>query len=179
MNFEDVRIIRSDRKSFCLEISPRLEVILRVPKRVSEENIRAFFDSKSEWLEKHLAIMEERGKAIPLGKDLTDKELQELKAEAKDFIAERVKHFAEVMGAVYKNVGIRCQKTRWGSCSANKNLSFNCLLLLLAPELIDYVVVHELCHLKHMNHSKAFWSEVEKYIPDYKKRRALLKKCRI
>lgn len=179
MNFEDVRVIRSDRKSFCLEISPRSEVILRVPKRAGEDSIRAFFDGKSKWLEKHLAMIKERGRDVPLGKDLTDKEMRELKAEAKDFIAQRVKHFAEVMGTAYKSVSIRCQKTRWGSCSAKKNLSFNCLLLLLPSELLDYVVVHELCHLKHMNHSQAFWSEVEKFLPDYKKRRALLKKCKI
>ena len=77
-------------------------------------------------------------------------------------------YFAKQIGATYGRITIRNQKTRWGSCSSKGNLNFNCLLMLAPSEVIDYVVVHELCHRKEMNHSKAFWSEVEKVLPDYK-----------
>ncbi|MDY5956330.1 MAG: M48 family metallopeptidase, partial [Frisingicoccus sp.] len=101
-------------------------------------------------------------------KPLTRDELQKLADEAVEYIPKRVEHFAKIIGVDYGRITIRNQKTRWGSCSSKGNLNFNCLLMLTPPEVIDYVVVHELCHRKEMNHSKAFWSEVEKVIPNYK-----------
>ncbi len=178
MNFEDVKVIKSARKSFCLEISPQLEVILRAPRTATSMSIRAFFDGKAKWLDEHLRIMENRIKETPREEKLSEEEIRRLKAEAKEVISERVKYFADIMGVSYKSVSIKKQKTRWGSCSAKGNLNFNGLLLLFPSEIVDYVVVHELCHLKYMNHSAEFWAEVEKYLPDYKRRRALLKKCR-
>ena len=79
------------------------------------------------------------------------------------------------MGVDYGQITIRSQKTRWGSCSSKGNLNFNCLLLLAPPEVLDYVVVHELCHRKEMNHSPRFWAEVARVMPDYKVRRKWLK----
>ena len=89
-----------------------------------------------------------------------DAYIKELADKARIFIPERVKYYAEVIGVDYGRITIRCQKTRWGSCSSKGNLNFNCLLMLMPSEVIDYVVVHELCHIKQMNHSKAFWKEV-------------------
>ena len=91
---------------------------------------------------------------------LTDKAL--------DIIPRRVEYFAKRIGVTYGRITIRNQKTRWGSCSSKGNLNFNCLLMLAPSEVLDYVVVHELCHRKEMNHSKAFWIEVEKVFPDYR-----------
>ena len=79
------------------------------------------------------------------------------------------------MNVQYGRITIRNQKTRWGSCSSKGNLNFNCLLMLAPDEVVDYVVIHELCHLIEMNHSKAFWKQVEQMMPDYKKHRKWLK----
>lgn len=90
-------------------------------------------------------------------------------------IPKRVKTFAPIVGVDYGRITIRTQKTRWGSCSSKGNLNFNCLLMAMPEEIRDYVVVHELCHRKQMNHSDKFWAEVEKILPDYKERRKWLR----
>lgn len=99
----------------------------------------------------------------------TNEEIHEMADMALKVIPERVKYYAEILGVTYGRITIRNQKTRWGSCSSKGNLNFNCLLMCAPPEVIDSVVVHELCHLKQMNHSKAFYAEVLKVFPNYYK----------
>ena len=106
---------------------------------------------------------------------MTREKVIALAEEALKVIPERVEYFAKVIGVTYGKITIRNQKTRWGSCSSKGNLNFNCLLMLAPSEVLDYVVVHELCHRKQMNHSKAFWAEVEKVCPDYKAAKKWLK----
>ena len=108
----------------------------------------------------------------------TEAEITELKKQARKYIPVRVAYYAAQIPVSYGRIAIRCQKTRWGSCSQKGNLNFNCLLMKLPPEIIDYVVVHELCHRLQMNHSRQFWAEVEKILPDYRKRRKWLKEFR-
>ena len=88
--------------------------------------------------------------------------------QVKTIIPVRAAYFAPLVGVSYGRITIRSQHTRWGSCSSKGNLNFNCLLALVPPEVLDYVVVHELCHRKEMNHSPRFWAEVERILPDYK-----------
>ena len=90
-------------------------------------------------------------------------------------IPRRVSYFAEKIGVSYGKITLRQQKTRWGSCAVNGNLNFNWLLILAPPQVLDYVVVHELCHRIEMNHSRAFWEEVETVLPDYRERQRWLK----
>ena len=98
-----------------------------------------------------------------------------LQQEACRKIPERTAYFAEKIGVSYGRITLRQQKTRWGSCSANGNLNFNWLLILAPPEVLDYVVVHELCHRRQMNHSQAFWNEVSAVLPGYKEQKKWLK----
>ena len=105
----------------------------------------------------------------------TEEQIKELYQKAKDIIPKKVHFYASKMGVTYGRITIRCQRTRWGSCSSKGNLNFNCLLALVPPEVLDYVVVHELCHRKELNHSARFWNEVERILPDYKTRRSWLK----
>ena len=106
---------------------------------------------------------------------MTGAELSQMTSKARQDLTERVEYFAPRIGVSYGRISIRHQKTKWGSCSSKGNLNFNCLLML-APEAVrDYVVVHELCHRKQMNHSEAFWAEVERVLPPYREARKWLK----
>ena len=159
----EYRIIRSSRKTVAIEITPRGEILVRCPNRMATREIHQFVESKSHWIQAHLEkICSHSGTP-----SLTPEEHKALIREAKEYLPARVRFWATQMGATVERITIRSQKTRWGSCSASGNLSFNCLLML-APEAVrDYVIVHELCHRKEMNHSPRFWTAVETVFPDY------------
>ena len=163
-----VNIIRSNRKTLSIQLKPG-EIIARAPLRMKDKEIHSFIDSKKSWIEKNLAKIEEREKANSEVQLFTQEEINALAEKAKAIIPERVKHYAPKIGVTYNRITIRCQRTRWGSCSSKGNLNFNCLLALFPVEVIDSVVVHELCHRKHMNHSPQFYAEVEKVFPEYKR----------
>lgn len=169
-NSVTVTVIKSNRKTLAISIKEDLSVTVRAPRRASKAEIERILKEKEQWIQKHISLMKEKKSRLDEMKEnpLTDAELNELKAKAKRIIPERVAAFSKIIGVDYGRISIRSQKTIWGSCSSKGNLNFNCLLMLAPPEVIDYVVVHELCHRKEMNHSKAFWSEVEKVIPNYK-----------
>lgn len=161
-------LVRSRRKTLAIEITPRGEVLVRAPLRMAMRDIRRFVESRQEWIGKHIA------KTIPVT-PLTPEEHQHLIQAAKAYFPGRVSVLAQQLAVSAGRITIRSQRTRWGSCSTSGNLSFNCLLML-APEAVrDYVVVHELCHRKEMNHSVRFWAEVEKALPDYRFHRQWLK----
>ena len=165
------RVIRSSRRTISVQITLSGEVLVRCPRRMSNADIRRFVESKSGWIEKHL---EKRTAAARLPV-FTDEQLQVLARQARQTIPERVAHFAPLVGVTYGRITIRNQRTRWGSCSAKGNLNFNCLLMKAPPEVLDYVVVHELCHRLEMNHSPRFWAQVERVLPDYKVSRKWLR----
>lgn len=172
-----VTVIRSNRKTVAIQVNSNLSVTVRAPRSVSEKDIEEILKKKKAWISKHIEKIKEtkeRFEAEPTEK-LTREKVIALADEALKVIPERVEYFAKVIGVTYGKITVRNQKTRWGSCSSKGNLNFNCLLMLAPPEVLDYVVVHELCHRKQMNHSKAFWLEVEKVIPDYKEARKWLK----
>ena len=172
-----VTVIRSNRKTVAIQVNSDLSVTVRAPRSASEKDIEEILKKKEAWISKHIEKIKktkERLEADPTEK-LTREKVIALAEEALKVIPARVEYFARVIGVTYGKITIRNQKTRWGSCSSKGNLNFNCLLMLAPPEVLDYVVVHELCHRKQMNHSKAFWSEVEKVLPDYKEARKWLK----
>ncbi len=165
MNYS-VEIIRSRRRTLSLEVKPDGRVIARAPMRMKQSDIDRFIGEKSAWIEKHLQKVTT---AQLSAEKLTDEDIRSLTEEAQRYIPQRVEHFAPIVGVDFGRITIRNQKTKWGSCSAKGNLSFNCLLMLTPPEVIDSVVVHELCHRKEMNHSKRFYDEVLRVYPDYKR----------
>lgn len=167
-------IIRSKRRTISVEITRKAEVIVRAPLKMSNRDIEKFITEKSSWIEKTLEKVNSRNETNSLP-PFTEEELLLLTKRAKEYISNRVSFFADEMQLAFGKVYIKHQKTRWGSCSGKGNLNFNCLLMLCPLEVIDYVIIHELCHIKHHNHSKDFWDEVEKYMPEYKTHRKWLK----
>lgn len=166
-----IEVIRSKRKTLAIEIKPDMRVVVRAPEKIPQNEIMKFVEEKQNWIKKHLVQMYFKAEEIKKQKKepaLTNADIEKLCQKALSVIPDKVKYYAEIMGVTYGRITIRNQKTRWGSCSSKGNLNFNCLLMLMPDKVLDYVVVHELCHLKQMNHSKKFWKEVERYMPDYK-----------
>ena len=171
----EYQVIRSARKTMTLEVRRDGNVIVRAPLRTGLPRIKRFVNQKQEWVLGCLERTKEYREQKPLSADLSESKRNVYIRKAKETITKRVSYFARLMSVSYRNITIREQKTRWGSCAANGNLNFNWLLILAPPEVLDYVVVHELCHRREMNHSQAFWKEVEKILPDYQERQKWLK----
>lgn len=162
-----LHIKRSNRKSIVIEIGIE-GILVRAPYHMSENAIYDFVYEKRKWIEKHSKkILERRNKLenVPM---YTDQEIHELAEKALKVIPPKVEYYARKIGVDYGRITIRNQRTRWGSCSSIGNLNFNCLLMLFPDDVIDSVVVHELCHRKYMNHSSDFYAEVEKVFPEYR-----------
>ena len=164
------KIIRSNRKTIAIQILPDGSVAVRCQKLMRGVEVRKFVNCKSTWIEKHLTSRIPR-----IEEKLTDSELKELRERTRILVTERVRYFAPLVGVTYNQIATRAQRTRWGSCSSKGNLNFNCLLGLVPSEVLDYVIVHELCHRKELNHSDRFWNEVFRILPDYKARKQWLK----
>ena len=171
-----ISVIRSARKSLGLEVRDANTVLARIPTRVSDRELKAFVENHRSWILEKTAVMaerEENRKSTPAPLPELLSKTDRMKVQLK--IGKRVRHYCEIMGVTVGYVTVKNQKTRWGSCSAKGNVNFNYQLAFLPEELLDYVVIHELAHRRHMDHSKAFWAEVEKYCPDYLERREQLK----
>ena len=153
----DYQLIRSNRRTIALQITRDARVVVRAPLRASEADIRRFVESHRAWLESHLDRQRARADAYP------------------EPTPGKVAHWAAVMGVQPTGVKITAARTRFGSCSAKNSLCFSLRLMRYPDECVDYVVVHELAHIRHKNHSRAFYQEVARYLPDYAAREAKLR----
>lgn len=174
MVFRDVEyeLIRSNRKTLSLEVKRGGRVVVRSPFRVSEQKITEFLNLRYEWI---INAMERQKQKVDIY-NISTEQIAILKQKAKEFLPNRVEYYSKIMQLYPKSVKINSAKTRFGSCSSQNNINFSAYLMLYPVEAIDYVVVHELAHIKYKNHQKEFYNLVEKYMPDYKKRAALLKR---
>lgn len=161
------KIIRSDRKTVGIQIQPDGQVVIKVPRGLPDSELERILAKREGWIRSHVAEIKRRAATQPPVKRLTREDIQELAGAARKVIPERVAFYAPKVGVTYGRITIRSQRTRWGSCSGKGNLNFNCLLMLTPPEVLDSVVVHELCHRKEMNHSRQFYAEVLRVFPDY------------
>lgn len=160
----EYEVIRSNRKTISIQIKMGKKIVVRAPYHVSDQKIQEVVLSKENWIRKHLEMESEPVEEV---ERLSMEEIQKLANQALEVIPKRVEYYAKLMGVTYGRITIRNQRTRWGSCSAKGNLNFNCLLMLTPPEVIDSVVVHELCHRKEMNHSKRFYDAIYRVFPEY------------
>lgn len=171
----NVEVRRSKRKSAAIKITADMQIVVFVPVYVSDNEIERMVISKSKWIDEHMlkvqSTIDERSKL----EKITFEQIKELADQAVEYIPKRVKYYAEKENFVYNKITIKNLVSRWGSCSTKGNLNFNCLLMLTPDYVIDYIVVHELCHLREMNHSEKFWAEVEKIMPDYQRAELWLK----
>ena len=149
-------------------------IVVSAPMRFSEKRAEKFMHEKADWLLERIKFFEKQNdnKLIKT----TRADYLKRKEKVRKIISQKLKEFNEHYNFAYKRVSVRNQKTRWGSCSKDGNLNFNYRLIYLPDKLFDYVIVHELCHLKEMNHSIRFWNLVAKTVPDYKAIRRELKK---
>ena len=179
----EAQVVYSRRRSLALEIKTDGQVIIRAPEGISEGVLMEFVRTRQEWILKKWFDSETKrrnlAQVFPHDYEEDPKLEAAYRRKARERIGQRTAYFAALMGVTYGRISIRSAKTRWGSCSSQGNLNFNNRLLFVPEELVDYVVVHELAHRKEMNHSKAFWDVVEKYMPDYKERRAKLREYHI
>ena len=167
LNGQIVEIVRSNRKTVGIQIRSDGRVVVRAPMKLPEAELEEIIRKREDWIRKHVAKMREREAAQPPVELLTMEEIRALASQAVQVIPQRVAYYAPLIGVTYGRITIRNQRSRWGSCSSKGNLNFNCLLMLTPPEVLDSVVVHELCHRKEMNHSKQFYAEVLRVFPDY------------
>ena len=172
MNIE-YSVVRSSRKTLAIQVKSDGSVIVRAPFGVSDSAAASAIERRKEWIIKTKERFLERKKNRP---ELTKEEEDELIQRAKAYLPDRVAYYSKIMGVAPTKITVTRAKTRFGSCSGKNAVSFSCRVMLYSPEAADYVVVHELAHIKQHNHSPAFWREVEKTLPDFKEREALLRR---
>ena len=177
----DCQIIFSDRKSISIQIKEDASVQVRAPYLAPKKAVVDFIEEKRDWIYKnHLKIKEHMETSAPSAlTPLQEQQIAVLRKRfqnaAKLYFPKRCAELQKLTGGYYTKITVRNQKTRWGSCSQTGTLSFNYRLMMAEPAVIDYVIIHELCHLTHMNHSKEFWNKVAAVMPDYATHKRWLK----
>ena len=160
------KIICSNRRSVSVEISPELEAIVRAPFYMKKKDIDTFVDTHRDWIEKHIELRSQRLANRPPEPD--EYEIADLKRRAKEVLPDKVANFSAIMGIEAKGVKITSAKKRLGSCSSENRICFSYRVMMYPEDIIDYVVIHELAHIKEHNHSARFYDVVKKICPDYK-----------
>lgn len=161
-------------KHIRLRVTPDGTLTVSAPPYVSQRTIQQYILDNLDWITSHL--LKATQTLPPFLNRLTENDFKKHKNHAYALVTERIDFFNQHYNFKFTKLVIRDQKTRWGSCSKKGTLSFNYKILFLEPEKRDYIIVHELCHLREFNHSENFWSLVKQTIPDYKKIRRELKK---
>lgn len=169
MKFE-YTLIRSKRKTIAVQVDSDCNITVRAPLKMSQREIDGFLKEKKSWLEKAVVSQMEKAKNK---KEYTADDIESLRKKAKEIIPQKVAFYSKIMGVEPVSVKINSAKKRYGSCSGKNSLNFSLYLMDKDERFIDYVVVHELAHIKHHNHSKDFYSFISEFMPDYKERMKL------
>lgn len=162
-----VQLIRSGRKTIGVKVDQKGVVTAQAPYLAKEADILAFLSQHAARIEQYVQRSRIAAEQAEDAGRFSAAELEHMAQQAVQVIPQRVAYYARLLGVTYGRITVRNQKSRWGSCSSKGNLNFNCLLMAAPAEVLDSVVAHELCHRKHMDHSKAFYAELYKLFPDY------------
>ena len=198
----EIKIIKEQRKTLLLRITSENIILIKAPLKCSDNNIQKFLDSKKSWIEKHIAkmkmlenfaksfdfdnliyenaipIMETKNIRLDYEKLSTNNKLKTIKNQYLSMFSvlkDRTIFLAQKFGFKVDKISPCSSTVKWGSYSSTGELKLNYKLIILPANLVDYVIVHELCHIRHMNHKPQFWKEVERFYPDYKKARKEMK----
>ena len=169
----DYEIIRSRRKTLALEITREGRLRVRAPLRTPDAAIQAFVQAHEDWARKHVAKAKARYAASPPPQSRED--IAALKERACAVLPGKTARYGAILGVEPAGFHVTEARTRYGSCGAKNSLSFSCFLMLCPEEAIDLVVVHELCHIRHHDHSPAFYALLASVLPDHRERRKLLR----
>ena len=167
----EYELFYSDRKTISASVRDG-KLTVRAPRTATKQFIENFLKKPEKWIIEHLRLEEQKKVK---NASLSETEILHLKKEAAIYLKQKTQYYAQVMGVKYRRITITSAKSRFGSCSSKGNICYSYRLMLYPEQAREYVVVHELCHLLEMNHSKKFYAIVEKYLPDYKERRRMLK----
>ena len=168
----DYTLIRARRRTMSLQLDRDGRAVVRAPYGVKREFIDRFVAEHEDWLNRAREKQQNRRLAHP---EPTDEERKVLIARAKEYLPMRVDYWSDIMGLTPTGLKITSARTRFGSCSGKNSICFSWRLMQYPPEAIDYVVVHELAHIRHHDHSPAFYALIERYMPDWRERMKLLK----
>ena len=171
---ETYKLIRSDRRTLSMELSPEGDLILRAPRRMPLSQIEGFIESHERWIREHREKIRRRAD-FDREHFSTEEQIADLIARAKRILPAKTEYWAKVMGVTPTGVRISRAQKRFGSCSATDHIAYSYRLMAYPEKAIDYVVVHELAHIRHKNHSPDFYAFVARLLPDYKRREAILK----
>lgn len=164
-----VYAVRSSARARCLRITiyPDGELSATLPRGFQLEQLENFIRQKANWILRKIRLAQKRKPSIYFPKS-SRREYLKYKDQALELAKRNIEELNKAYNFKYKKISIRNQKTRWGSCSRKGSLNFNYKIVHLPEKYLDYIIVHELCHLKEFNHSKRFWNLVAEMIPDYK-----------
>ena len=157
----------SRRKSISMKFSSDGNLLISAPIGVSKKFVTDFIESRRGWIERNYKKIKAQKQLVDSLGFYSDIEIKDMKKKAKEIIPSRVEYYAKKGHFSYNRVCFKLMRTQWGSCSALGNLNFNCTLSLMPLSIIDSIVVHELCHLRHLDHSSSFYKEVYNLCPNY------------
>ena len=168
----EYEMIFSARKSVAIEVRRDGSVVVRAPFGLKKSEAERLLAERAEWVDKAIKKQLERASSV---KEYSDADIERLRMTAKEVLPEKVKYYSAVMGVAPAAVHITSAKTRYGSCSGKNSINFSLYLMDKDERAVDYVVVHELAHIRYHDHSRSFYRFIESVMPDYKEREALLK----
>lgn len=171
---ETYKLIRSERRTLSMELSPEGDLILRAPRRMPLRHIEQFVASHESWIAEHREKIRRRAD-FDEAHFSGEEQIRSLITRAKAILPEKTEYWAKIMGVTPTGVRITRAKKRFGSCSPENRIAYSYRLMAYPEEAIDYVVVHELSHIRHKNHSPDFYAFVARFLPDHKAREAILK----